>query len=335
MADIPEIPLDQVTEISRYTPLLKALGYRTVNQFQAAVGAAEKSLSRYLGFNAKVLLLSIPEDQLPPLFLGDEELPDLKFGAVLQGLPQQNMAFAISPPVTSGPTSKNLIGEMEPIRDQRPRNTCVAFSSVAAAEHSARKNGAPVQLSEQFLYAKCKEIDGIPTQPGTWLRSAFQVLAGTGCCLALTSPYSTTVQGGNEGQGPPTPEAVTEAGQHKFTGIELSPTAVLDIKGQLENSNCVAFAIPVFDSWIYSKEVFRTGEITLPIPGEMVGDLGHAMCFVGYEDLPERPELGFGRFLVRNSWDSIWATESTYGKGYGTIPYAYIARYGKEAYAVS
>jgi hypothetical protein len=40
MADIPEIPLDQVTEMSRYTPLLKALGYRTVNQFQGAVGAA-------------------------------------------------------------------------------------------------------------------------------------------------------------------------------------------------------------------------------------------------------------------------------------------------------
>ncbi|HZU26698.1 MAG TPA: C1 family peptidase [Bryobacteraceae bacterium] len=330
-----EIPLEQAQDIAPFIPRLKALGYRTVNQFQAAVRAADAALSGYLGFSATELLNSIPKELRPVEFMGDEELPALSFGAVLHSLPEPEMAFAISPPNAAAPALVSLIDQMEPIRDQATRSTCTAFSSVAAAEHSARKAGAPVQLSEQFVYAKCKEIDGIPDKPGSWLRYAFRVLAETGCCLASTWPYNAADKPGAEGQGPPPTAALEEAAQHRFTSVELSPTAVLDIKGQLEQSNCVAFSIPVFDSWIYSREVYRTGEITLPVPGEAIGNLGHAMCMVGYEDLPDRPELGFGRFLLRNSWDSYWAKESIVGKpGYGTIPYAYIARHGKEAYAV-
>ena len=88
-----------------------------------------------------------------------------------------------------------------------------------------------------------------------------------------------------------------------------------------------------FNSWLGSKEVARSGNILMPLPTEVrVG--GHAMCLVGYVDLPNNPELGFGRFILRNSWGEEWAIESTYGKGYGTIPFAYLAKLGSEAYSI-
>jgi C1A family cysteine protease len=96
----------------------------------------------------------------------------------------------------------------------------------------------------------------------------------------------------------------------------------------------VAFSIPVYHSWTLNPEVQKTGDIVLPIPNEDDHNEGHAMCLVGYEDLPGDTDTGGGRFLVRNSWESYWATESKLGIGYGTIPYSYIAKFGSEAYSI-
>jgi C1A family cysteine protease len=70
------------------------------------------------------------------------------------------------------------------------------------------------------------------------------------------------------------------------------------------------------------------------IPSFVVLD-GHAMCFVGYIDLPGNPGLGGGRFILRNSWGTSWGINSPYGAGYGTLPYRYIARFGAEAYSIA
>ncbi len=107
-----------------------------------------------------------------------------------------------------------------------------------------------------------------------------------------------------------------------------------DLKNELARRRCVAFDVPVFNSWYQNPEVTRTAHIALPIHGESaVG--GHAMCLVGYEDMPGEEDLGGGRFYLRNSWGNAWATQSSLSvAGYGTIPYAYIARYGQEAYSI-
>jgi C1A family cysteine protease len=59
------------------------------------------------------------------------------------------------------------------------------------------------------------------------------------------------------------------------------------------------------------------------------------MCLVGYVDMPNNQELGFGRFILRNSWGANWGINSPYGAGYGTIPYAYLAKLGTEAHSIS
>jgi C1A family cysteine protease len=114
----------------------------------------------------------------------------------------------------------------------------------------------------------------------------------------------------------------------------IAPTSVPDYRAELAMSRVVAFSIPVFNSWFGSRNVAYTGDITLPIPGEVrVG--GHAMAIVGCLDQPDKPEIGGGRFILRNSWGGAWGINSPHGAGYGTIPYAYIARFGAEAYSVS
>jgi C1A family cysteine protease len=161
------------------------------------------------------------------------------------------------------------------------------------------------------------------------------LLQRDGCCLESAWPYNPTIVAGNEGQDPPPAGAQTQALLYKVTPYnQLSPTLVQGIKNELIRQRCVAFDIPVFNSWYQSSEVARTGEITMPIPGERrIG--GHAMCIVGYQDLGPGDAPGGGRFLIRNSWGTTsWAYQSAYQAGYGTIPYAYIAAYGQEAYSI-
>jgi C1A family cysteine protease len=238
-------------------------------------------------------------------------------------------------PAAALPPSVNLISEMQPVRDQDERLTCVAFASTEAAQHYWRSQGQNVVLSPQFMYWDCKQHDGDPTGGGTWVAVAMAQLQSDGCCLEATWLYVPTPVVGNESQDPPPTGALADAAGHKIPQFRrLAPTSVLDIKSELAQKRCVAFSIPVFNSWYRNDEVTRTGEIVDPIPNEQdVG--GHAMCFVGYEDLPSEPEQGGGRFYLQNSWDSKWATQSVLGTaGFGTISYSYIAHYGEEAYSI-
>ena len=58
----------------------------------------------------------------------------------------------------------NLIPNMQPIRDQGTRGTCVAHAClVAAMEHFYRtQRGQALDFSEQFLFCLSKQNDGYP-----------------------------------------------------------------------------------------------------------------------------------------------------------------------------
>nr|HMS44085.1 C1 family peptidase [Pyrinomonadaceae bacterium] len=155
-----------------------------------------------------------------------------------------------------------------------------------------------------------------------------------GCCLEEVWQYNPQPIAGNEGQDPPPGNAQIQALGFRVQNYkQLSPTSVPDIKNELTKGRCVAFSVPVFNSWLGSSWVSYTGNITMPIPNEIRAG-GHAMCLVGYMDLPN-PGLGGGRFILRNSWGENWGINNQFGvPGYGTIPYAYIAKFGSEAYSI-
>jgi hypothetical protein len=226
------------------------------------------------------------------------------------------------------PSSLSHIGSMFPIQDQGVRGTCVAFGATALHEFYARKSSKPrlqQKLSEQFLYEEIKRIDG-SSGCGTWLSVAIQVLNGLGQCPDNIWAYNPNPPCNNNGTEPKNARGFARS--FPARGEMLGPKDVNGIRGALFDQSVVALSFPVFISWQYSAAVRLSGRITLPLSNETSVD-GHCMCAVGYQDDPTYP--GGGYFIVRNSWGALWASESPYGGGYGTIPYQYIAQYGSEA----
>jgi len=241
------------------------------------------------------------------------------------------------------PPNINLISQLpNPVRDQNPRQTCVPHGTLVAYEHYLSVTSNAVDLSEQFLWWACKQRDGIPPPNdinGTTMAAAADSLEQVGVCQESLWPYVNAENPNNVSQGPPPPGAGPDAGNFRVNQvIRVSPTAVNDYKRILASGRCVAFAVPVYNSSFnpqapgqfgqWAATSFATGKITLPVQGEFpIG--GHCMCMVGYEDDTSVPALGGGRFIIRNSFGSLWGSSSKFaaefGPGYGTIPYAYVA----------
>ncbi len=328
---------------------LEQSGYETVEEAYGVLRVAHRELARQFGVDPSAIhdlvvalrgsasaAVSEKEEELlgAATFSLGVALNRIPFTGQVPAIPALAFAAAAAAPATL-PDQVNMIGEMTAVRDQARRGTCVAHAALAAYEHLLKKDDhGEMDLSEQFLYWACKEHDGIPNTEGTWLSVAFDRLYEDGVCLEATWAYNPDPIPGNEGQGPPPAGAVLEAMNYRIgSSVTLGPRSVADIKQVLASGRCVAFSVPVYNTLMKNPQAMKMGKIPNPVPGEFpVG--GHAMCFVGYENVPGSSGLGGGRFILKNSWDSYFGFASPYGPGYGTIPYSYIARLGMEAFAI-
>ncbi len=243
------------------------------------------------------------------------------------------MTLASRLPKPAGRPTVSLVDRFPAVRDQKSRGTCVAFASVAFLEfHLTAQQGAAVaRHSEQFVYWACKEDDQIPTDEGTYVRTARNVLKTRGACLHRTWKYNPLPIANNEGQGPAPAGAIEEAKASKWSGVrKLAARNTGALRTALDAGRPVVLSVKTFPNWDFDV-VAQTGEISLPFPGSN-SDGGHAICLVGYELNPEFP--GGGAFLFRNSWGTGWAKkEGRFGPGYGTLYFEYVEKYGLEAFA--
>jgi C1A family cysteine protease len=320
--------------LAAHLPRLAALGFETLEQLQGAAEVAAPELSAFLGADVASLLGALPAAAaIAPAALAEISTAEYQLGVELDLIPPMRIApfrFALVAAAAPLPASVSHVAQMPPVKNQGNRGACVAFATLAAYEFELVKAGALQRMSEQFQYWNCKRTDGIPNSSGTWLGVSYPLLKRDGVCDDATWPYNPNVINGNEGQGPPPPGAQLAALAHRQAAItQLAPTDVEDLKAALANNHCVSFSVPVFNSWWRSTAVANSGDITMPIPGEVRAG-GHAMCLVGYVD--DATVAGGGRFILRNSWGTSWGINSPHGKGYGTIPYAYLAAHGAEAW---
>jgi hypothetical protein len=330
-------PIERFSELDPHRAVLTALGYLTLEHLIYGNEIVGKEISQLLGTDLQELLesIDIPACLIPPDEIDELEKAEYSLGFAIESMTPPDDAPSLSLPDDEVPIpSINLIPQMPPIRDQGKRSTCVAHSALAAFEHLKTRHRQYEDMSEQFLYWACKKNDSFPQNAGTWLRIAVPLLQRDGCCTEATWPYNPAPNMSDEGQGPPPTSAQLEALGHRIGSLtQLAASDVEALKHELEQGRVVAFSIPAYRSWYLNTWVRYTGDILVPLPGEnRIG--GHSMCLVGYVDMPNKEELGGGRFIVRNSWGEDWGRRCPYGKGYGTIPYSYIDRQCLEAYSI-
>lgn len=341
--------LSDSTGFSRYADKLEKLGFAGPDGLDKLLGAARAApgpLAAYLEISP-IDIAQLVNDQIrqQPVMSNQEmqqlaALPcpvgaaiDIPPLALSGGRRAAIVATPVSSPATVAalPAAVDLRPSMPPVRDQGQRGTCVAFAALAAFEH--RLPGG-TDLSEQFLYWNCKMNDGRPTEEGTWVVTAMTLLAQDGVCDETTWRYvSNKLIPPNESQDPPPAGAIVAAVARRVPTLQIGKNVVAEYKRALHAARCIAISIPVFDSWYLNPYVRKTGELALPLPGEMATS-GHAVCVVGYADDPSPQYPGGGYFILRNSWGTGWAPGSAIAPGYGTIPYAYISRWGNEAWII-
>lgn len=253
------------------------------------------------------------------------EIPEMYLG-VLDITPEiqvQIQSTQTAPPAAPAalPPHVNHIPMMQPIRNQASRGTCVAFTVTAIREFLARKQNAPQDFSEQFLYHETKLIDGYPSACGTWQVKAIGVVQGLGVCRETVWPYNGNLPCNNNGTEPGT--AKPDAAGFRATPVIYGANNLNSAKTALASDMVLGISIPVYASWYNSSAVRLSGDINMRVGGEAsVG--GHALCVVGYKDDASFP--GGGHLILRNSWSTNWAPNNRYGAGYGTLPYAYLTQ---------
>lgn len=323
---------------------LQAIGVTTIEDLLAATAAAPEPMSMLIDEANVASLQADLAQSVPSAFLS--EMSSALEGAIALGaLPpadvdvpstaissvvQQTLASLVAPPeeAPSSPDDSqrvDFVSCMQPIRNQGQRGTCVAHAAVAVLEClEQRRLSDGLDLSEQYLYWCCKENDGSPNAPGTYIRVATAHTVSNGVPLEADWPYNPLQVPGNEAQGPVPAAAAAGASSHQAAAtVPVPRRSSADVRRFVSEGIPVCISIPVFAKWINPS-----GKIPMPIPtAPLLG--GHAMTVVGSQIDLTAPGGGF--FIVRNSWGVEWASASPFQAGYGFLPYDYIDAYGWES----
>jgi len=102
-----------------------------------------------------------------------------------------------------------------------------------------------------------------------------------------------------------------------------NPKNPVEIRQHLSEGRVVALSVQTYPFWT-DAATWKSGDISLPLGEPILG--GHAILLVGFNEQEEH-------FIFRNSWSDVWASESTYARGYGTLPYAYVELDGWEGFS--
>lgn len=191
------------------------------------------------------------------------------------------------------------------IFDQGRCGTCVGMAGATIKNAFAnRKKLLPESgLSPLFLYARCKQEDGIPDQEGTYPRVALKVMQHDGIAPENVLPYSELPQDACL-RFPEITQAYLDAAQDFRIKAYARLWTVNETKQALAAGKFVMAGVLVTDSFLQPQN----GIIQLP-EGRLLGL--HAIALCGYDDTKQA-------FRMVNSWGTAWGE-----KGFAWLPYAF------------
>lgn len=204
------------------------------------------------------------------------------------------------------PESINYVRYLQPVRDQGPYGTCVAFSSGAILEFQLNVNkNSKFYVSPAFIYLNKSSI----ADEGMTLEEGLSIISTYGAPTEVQYPYNNIAQSGSN------PIVYTNKSSiSSVTYKDAKPNILInsfaciqsiqELKSALANNGPCLIGLPVFlDKNGYTPDTFwkkADGSVT-PIGG-------HCVCVVGYDK-----NKGF---LLRNSWGTKYVNG-----GYNWFPY--------------
>lgn len=262
----------------------------------------------------------------------------------------------------AGERSLDLLGDLAgrwPVRDQGSTPTCVGFAAATALERFHTPAGrVPEPLSALFLYramrqAMAKDRSRRPpgaAQGATKLTMAARLLPGSGICPEAAWPDQTPIDRnpGLRAQRAARPMAADcwDLGTltYRWNG------AARAVWNLLADGRPVAVSLPQFrdrdsgpqdpTNWQLPRTLSR-GLVPDRLANWVPAPVGHAVCILGFQPVPEE-RLG-GWFVFRNSLGLDFAREAPDAmarkdprvpeQGYGLISASHIERHVYEIFA--
>ncbi len=253
--------------------------------------------------------------------------------------PPRPPAFPASARTPDLPAKVELRRCVTRVKDQGFRGTCVAHAACAFLEAAlvcrAFQKKETLDLSEQYLYWACKQLDGAPDDEGSLIEYAVQALregvegqTKPGVCRERDWKYVKVPIPGNESQGPPPPRALKASLFPATKAHQLKADSIKALKNELAKGRCVGLSVYTYHFWT-DGYAWREGVISLPFG--IKPDGAHAVCLLGYQDRDDTH--GDGYFLFKNSWGENWGAGRR-DPGYGSLPYRYVLTEAIEAWSI-
>jgi C1A family cysteine protease len=224
------------------------------------------------------------------------------------------------------PASVDLRASWWKINDQEATGSCVGWATADGVVRwhmvKAGKLAKSNMLSPRHVWMASKETDALTALPetfleeaGTMTKAAVKIARNFGVALETDLPFhvATTMYTGSEDT------FYTRCARHRIGSYHNLRHDLDAWKHWLAGQGPILVALQVDSSW--DDAGLHAGKIDTFHPDTVRG--GHAVAVVGYRR--------DGRFIVRNSWGTIWGD-----KGFGYVSPAYIAdSFFPEAYGVT